>query len=325
MQNILSGLVAIVAGVGGVLAVYWVLNALIERLPAKWEERLKPYVFVGPALALLGVFLVWPAIRTIILSFFGADAEQFVGLENYANLVTDPALRESIFNTVLWVLLVPTLSVAVGLLVAVLADRLKPTMEKVTKSVIFVPMAVALVASATIFRFIYAWRPEGTEQIGLLNAIWTGLGGEPQTWLNITTANFNSVLLLLILVWMQAGFAMVLLSAAIKNVPEDTLEAARVDGASEVQVFFRVIVPQIATTIMVVLTTITIFVLKTFDVVWATTGGQFGTQILPVTFIQQLVTFRNDGQAAAVIVAILIATIPIMFYNVKRYREQEAT
>lgn len=325
MDNILSGLVAIAAGVGGALVLYWALNGLVERLPTRWEQRLKPYVFIGPALVLLGVFLVWPAIRTIILSFFGPDTEEFVGLDNYVNLITDPGLRESILNTVLWVLLVPVLSVIVGLIVAVLADRLKPTMEKVTKLVIFVPMAVALVASATIFRFIYAWRPEGTEQIGLLNAIWTGLGGEPQTWLQITTANLNSTLLLLILVWMQAGFAMVLLSAAIKNVPEDTLEAARVDGATEVQIFFRVVMPQIATTIMVVLTTITIFVLKTFDVVWATTGGQFGTEILPVTFIQELITFRNAGQAAAVIVAILIATIPIMVYNAKRYRQQEAT
>lgn len=325
MEEVLNGLLAIVAGVGGALLLYWALNALVERLPAKWEQRLKPYVFIGPALVVLGVFLVWPAVRTVILSFFGADAEQFVGLDNYANLFTEPDNREAIVNTILWVLIVPALSVGVGLLVAILADRLKPTTEKITKSVIFMPMAVALVAAGTVFLFMYAWRPEGSEQIGLLNAIWTSLGGEPQRWMGISTAKLNSILLMLVLVWMQAGFAMVLLSAAIKNVPEDTLEAARVDGATEVQIFLRVIVPQIATTIMVVLTAITIFVLKTFDIVWVTTGGQAGTEFLPVTFIRELVTFRNQGQAAAVIVLILVATLPIMVYNVKRYREQEAT
>lgn len=324
MANLMSAVVAIAAGVGGIVVLYWLLNKIVEQLPAKWEERLKPYVFIGPALALLGVFLVWPAVRTIVLSFFGRDADEFVGLANYTNLGTDPALRESILNTVLWVIIVPVLAVGVGLLVAVLADRLKPTMEKVTKSLIFMPMAVAMVAAATTFKLIYEWRPEGTGQIGILNAIWTSLGGEPQTWLRISTANLNSVLLMIVLVWLWAGFAMVLLSAAIKNVPEDTLEAARVDGASEIQIFFRVVVPQIATTIMVAATTITLVVLKTFDIVWVATGGQFGTEILPVTFIRELITFRNQGQAAAVIVAIMVATAPIMIYNVRRYREQEA-
>lgn len=324
MANLISAVVAIAAGVGGIVVLYWLLNKIVEQLPAKWEERLKPYVFVGPALALLGVFLVWPAIRTVVLSFFGPDAEQFVGLDNYTNLGTNPDLRESIFNTVLWVLIVPALAVIVGLVVAVLSDRLKPTSEKVTKSVIFMPMAVAMVAATTTFMLIYAWRPEGAGQIGILNAIWTSFGGDPQTWLRISTARVNSILLMLILVWMWAGFGMVLLSAAIKNVPQDTLEAGRVDGASEIQIFFRVVVPQIATTIMVVFTTITLVVLKTFDVVWVATGGQFGTEILPVTFIREFITFRNQGQAAAVIVAIMVATAPVMAYNVKRYREQEA-
>lgn len=325
MANLVNALVAIVAGVGGIIVLYWALNKIVEQLPAKWEERLKPYVFIGPPLALLGVFLLWPAVRTIILSFFGPDATTFVGLDNYARLFTTDRYQVSLVNTVLWILIVPTLSVAIGLGVAVLADRLKETVEKVAKSVIFMPMAIALVAAGTTFLFIYAWAPAGSEQYGLLNAIWTGLGGEPERWLSLETGKLNTILLTLILVWMQAGFAMVLLSAAIKNVPEDTLEAARVDGASELQVFFQVIVPQIATTIMVVLTTITIFVLKTFDVVWVTTGGQYGTEFLPVTFFRELVQIRDQGMAAAVIVVIVIVTLPIMAYNVKRYRQQEAT
>lgn len=325
MANLVSALVAIVAGVGGIVVLYWLLNKIVEQLPAKWEERLKPYVFIGPPLLLLGVFLLWPAVRTIFLSFFGADAATFVGLDNYVRLFTTDRYQESLVNTVLWVLIVPTLSVGIGLGVAVLADRLRETVEKVAKSVIFMPMAIALVATGTTFLFIYAWAPTGSEQFGLVNAIWTALGGEPQRWIANDVAKLNTILLTLTLVWMQAGFAMVLLSAAIKNVPEDTLEAARVDGASEMQIFFRVVMPQIATTIMVVLTATTIFVLKTFDVVWVTTGGQFGTEFLPVTFFRELVQIRDQGMAAAVIVVIVIVTLPIMAYNVKRYRQQEAT
>ena len=324
MANLLSGLLAIVAGVGGIVGLYWLLYKAVEQLPARWEERLKPYVFIGPPLALLGVFLLWPGVRTIWLSFFDAGANAFVGLDNYVRLFTEDRYQESILNTLLWVIIVPTLSVGLGLLVAVLSDRLKETMEKVTKSVIFMPMAIALVAAGTTFMFIYAWAVPGTDQYGLVNAIWTGLGGQPQRWLAIDTGRLNTILLTLILVWMQAGFAMVLLSAAIKNVPEETLEAARIDGATEVQIFFQVVVPQIATTIMVVFTTIMIFVLKTFDVVWVTTGGREGTDFLPVTFFRELVQTRDQGMAAAVIVVILIATTPVMVYNVRRYRQQEA-
>jgi len=325
MEQILTAVTAIIAAVGGTMILFWLLNQATERLPTSWEQRLKPYVFIGPALVALGVLLVWPAVRTIWLSLFGPNAQEFVGLDNYVSLVTDARMVTSLVNTALWVLVVPAIAVLVGLIVALLADRLKPRLESLTKSIIFMPMAISLVAAGTIFMFLYAWRPEGMEQIGLLNAIWTALGGEPQTWLQISDLRLNSVLLMLILVWMQAGFAMVLLSAAIKNVPQDTIEAARVDGASEPQIFLRVIIPQIATTIMVVLTTITIFVLKTFDVVWVTTGGRFATETLPVTFIRELITVRDQGQAAAVVVVILLATIPVMIYNVRRYRQQEAT
>jgi alpha-glucoside transport system permease protein len=323
MQTILVGLGAIVAGVGGIVVLYWILNAVVEKLPAVWEERLKPYVFIGPPLVLLGVFLMWPAVRTIYLSFFDARAANFIGVDNYVRMFTTGRYLESLLNSIIWILIVPTLSVILGLFVAVLADRLKPTAERVAKSVIFMPMAIALVAAGTTFMFIYAWAPGGGDQYGLLNAIWTGLGGEPQRWLSIDSGRLNTFLLTFVLVWMQAGFAMVLLSAAIKNVPEDTLEAARIDGATELQIFFRVVVPQIATTIMVLLTTITIFVLKTFDVVWVTTGGRFGTEFLPVTFFRELVVVRDQGMAATVIVVILVATIPIMLYNVRQYRKQE--
>ena len=324
MARLLQGVAALVAGVGGIVVLFWALNKLVEALPSAWEHRLKPYVFIGPAMAAVGIFLVWPALRTVYLSFFDARSANFVGLRNYVDLATDPRLRSAIINNLLWIVVVPTVSVAVGLIVAVLSDRLKPTMERVTKSVIFMPMAISFVGASTIWLFIYTWRPEGTSQIGLLNAIWTALGGDPQSWLQISTLRLNSFLLMVILIWLQAGFAMVLLSAAIKNVPEDTLEAARIDGADEIQIFFRVVIPQIASTIMVVLTTIVILVLKVFDIVFVMTGGNFETDVVAVRFIRELFNFREFGRAAAIVVVLMIATVPIMIYNIKQFREQEA-
>jgi alpha-glucoside transport system permease protein len=324
MAKLLSGVVAIIAGVGGILVLFWLLNTAVERLPSKWQQRLKPYVFVGPAMAAVGIFLVYPALRTFYLSFFDRRGESFVGVDNYLVLATDPTMRSAIFNNLLWIVFVPTVSVAVGLVVAVLADHLKPTMERITKSVIFMPMAVSFVGASTVWLFIYTWRPPGQQQIGLLNAVWTAVGGEPQAWIQISTGRLNSFLLMVILVWLQAGFAMVLLSAAIKNVPEDTIEAARIDGASEVQIFFRVVIPQIASTIMVVLTTIVILVLKVFDIVFVMTNGRFETDLVAVRFIRELFNFREFGRAAAIVVVLMLATIPVMIYNIKQFREQEA-
>jgi alpha-glucoside transport system permease protein len=325
MIRIINGLLAIVAGVGGIVVLFWLLNAAVERLPPRWEHRLKPYVFVGPAIAVLALFLVFPAIRTIYVSFLDARSENFVGLANYQQLATDPDIRSAIFNNILWIIFVPTIAVAVGLVVAVLADRLSPTWEKISKSIIFLPMAISFVGASTIWLFIYTWRPAGRDQIGLLNAIWTAFGGEPQTWLQVDTARLNSFLLMVILIWLQAGFAMVLLSAAIKNVPEDTIEAARIDGATELQIFWRVTIPQIRTTIIVVLTTIVILVLKVFDVVFVMTGGLFETDLVAVRFIREMFSFRQFGRAAAIVVVLIIATIPIMIFNIRQFRQQEAT
>lgn len=324
MVKIINGLIAIVAGVGGITVLFWLLNAIVERLPDKWEQRIKPYVFIGPAMFAVGVFLVYPGVRTIILSFFDATSENFVGLRNYQELVGDPNLCSALFNNILWILFVPTLAVVIGLLVAVLADRLRPRWEKVTKSVIFLPMAISFVGASTIWGFVYAWRPPGTAQIGILNAVWTAFGGEPQTWLQISTARLNTFLLMVILIWLQAGFAMVLLSAAIKGVPDETLEAARIDGATEIQIFFRVIIPQIASTIVVVLTTIVILVLKVFDIVYVMTGGNYNTDVVANRFITELFNFRQFGRAAAIVVALIIATIPVMIYNIRTFRAGEA-
>ena len=323
MDALITAVVAIVLGVGGAIVLFWALNAIVERLPETWEQRLKPYVFIGPAVFVVGAFLLYPAVQTFIDSFRGPSSEEFVGLDNYEYLVTDPAVREAIFNNILWIIFVPTVAVAIGLAVAVLADRLRPRWESIAKSTIFLPMAISFVGASTIWGFIYAWRPEGRPQIGLLNAIVTGLGFSPITWLQ--TSPVNDFALMVIMVWLQAGFAMVLLSAAIKAVPEDTIEAARIDGATETQIFWRVVVPQIMPTIAVVTTTILILVLKVFDIVRVLTGGRFGTDIISNLFITQLIDFRQFGQAAVIVVALILATVPVMIWNIRRFREQEAT
>ena len=324
MLKLANALIAVIAGVGGTIVLFWAMNKIVETLPEKWENRLKPYVFIGPALIVVTLFLIYPAVRTIYLSFLDDRSTDFVGLDNYTTLFTDPGLRLAITNNLLWVLVVPISCVAFGLLVAVLADRLTPRFENVSKSIIFTPMAVSAVGASTIWLFVYAWRPAGTAQIGLLNAIWTGLGGDAVAWVQVSNFRLNSFLLMVIMIWLQTGFAMVLLSSAIKGVPTETIEAARIDGASEIQIFWRVTVPQIMSTIVVVFTTILIAVLKIFDIIFVSTGGNFNSDVVANRFITELFDFRRFGLAAAIVVVLMIATIPVMVYNVRQFREQEA-
>lgn len=325
MIKIINAVLAIIAGVGGMLVLFWVLNALVERLPSKWEERLKPYVFVGPAVAVVGLFLVYPAVQTIIYSFADKNSREWVGLENYRVLFEDESFRSALTNNLLWILVVPAVSVVIGLLIAVLADRLRPTAEKVAKSVIFMPMAISFVGASTIWGFIYATRfAEGDAQIGLLSAVTTNLGFDPVDWLAYDAWNLNDFLLMVIMIWLQAGFAMVLLSAAVKGVPDDTIEAARIDGATELQIFFRVVVPQIWPTVIVVFTTVLILVMKVFDIVYVMTGGRNDTDVVANTFFEELIEFGDNGRAAAVVVVLMIAVIPVMAYQVRRFRMQEA-
>jgi len=324
MIRVINAVLAIVGGVGAALLLYYVLNKVVEGLPSKWEERIKPYVFIGPAILAIGLYLLYPAVRTIILSFANAQSTAWVGLENYTDLLGSRDFQITLINTLLWIAIVPAVTVAFGLGIAVLADRLGPQAEKLTKSTIFLPMAISGVGAATIWRFIYETRPKGEPQIGLQNAIITALGFDPVAWLQLDTLRINSFLLMIILIWAQAGFAMVLLSAAVKGVPDETLEAARIDGANERQVFFRVVVPQIWGTIVTVFITVVIGVMKIFDVVYVMTGGNFNTNVVAVRFFQELITNGNAGRAAAIVVMLMIAVLPIMVYQVRQFRAEEA-
>jgi alpha-glucoside transport system permease protein len=324
MIRLINALLAIVGGVGAALLLYWILNKLVEMLPTTWEERLKPWVFIGPAVAAIGLFLVYPAIRTFILSFANAQSTAWVGTENYTDLLGSSDFRQTLYNTLLWIAVVPAVTVALGLGVAVLADRLGPQSEKLSKSIIFLPMAISGVGQATIWRFIYEARPEGEAQIGLQNAVWTALGFDPVAWLQVDTLRLNSFLLMIILIWAQVGFSMVLLSAAVKGVPIDTLEAARIDGANERQIFFRVIVPQIWATVITVFITVLISVMKIFDVVYVMTNGNFNTDVIAVRFFNELFRNGNNGRASAIVVMLMIAVLPVIIYQVRHFRAEEA-
>ncbi len=317
---VLKALLAIFLGSVGVIAVFYGLNILVEKVfPERVRTRVLPWIYVGPSVLLLTVYLVMPTLRTFYLSFFGNSSDNFVGLKNYIFVLTAPDTLITFRNNLLWLVLVTGISVALGLVIAVLIDRVK--YESVAKSLIFLPMAISFVGASVIWRFIYAYRPEGAEQIGLLNAIVTSLGFQPVGWL--VNPAINNFALIAIMIWLQTGFCMVLLSSAVKGVPDDVLEAARVDGASEIQIFRRIIVPMIIPTVLVVSTTVIVLVLKVFDIVFVMTGGNLGTDVIASRMIREMFNFRNYGRGSAIAVILLIAVIPVMVANIRRFRQQE--
>ncbi|HEX6301068.1 MAG TPA: sugar ABC transporter permease [Acidimicrobiia bacterium] len=323
INKVVQVAVAIIVGVGGVWLLYWALDRLVYALPARAGTGVRPFVFAGPALMILGFYLVYPTIDTFITSLRNARGDEFVGLDNYVRIFTESQYLVSLRNSVVWALVVPIVCVVVGLAVATLADMLPRKAENAFKSLIFLPMAVSFVGASVVFAFIYSFRVEGFgDQIGLLNAIVTAFGGSPVDWLRVPL--WNNLFLMVILIWIQTGFAMVILSAAIKGVPDDIVEAARIDGANDWQVFRRITVPTIASTIVVVWTTILITTWKVYDIVAVMTGGNDGTSVVAEKMVSEFFTFRNNGVGAALAVVLLIVVLPILVINIKRFREQEA-
>ncbi|MCJ7432628.1 MAG: sugar ABC transporter permease, partial [Anaerolineales bacterium] len=331
-------------GVGGVAILYYLFNSLVELLPLAWIARLQPFVFVGPAIAMLLWFLALPVVRTFYLSLFGRNGPaslplsllftspteyfsslsiEFVGLANYTAVFTDRLMLSALRNNILfWMGIATPLTVIFGLLIAVLADRSK--FERTAKSLIFMPMAISFVGASVLWNFIYEYNAPGAPQIGLLNAVVVAFGGQPHGWTNYTAiAPWNNLFLVIIVTWLQTGFAMVLFSAAIKGIPEEILEAARMDGASEIALFFKIMIPYVQGTIIAVTTTIIIFTLKIFDVVWVMTGGQFGTDVIATQFYRQSFINRNSGFGSAIAIVLLVAVIPVMVYNLRQINKQE--
>ena len=326
-SKLLSASLVVILGVAACFGYFWSTNKLLDTLyPASGAHivsnltkanAIRPWLFLGPAIIIVGLYLVYPVINSIVLSFHGPNGENWTGTRNYEWLARDPAFRESVRNNILWLIVVPAATTFLGLISAALTDRI--AWGNVAKSLIFMPMAISFVGASVIWKFIYDYRPAGEEQIGLLNAIVTGLGGDPQAWL--TVPFWNNFFLMVVLIWIQTGFAMVILSAALRGIPEETVEAAVIDGASPFQIFYKIKVPQIWGTIAVVWTTITILVLKVFDIVLAMTNGQWGTQVLANYMFDWMFRGLDFGRASTIALVIMVMVAPIMFWNIREARK----
>ncbi len=321
MERLLMAIVALV-GVPAVVGGYIVLvEKLLGLAPERKRGSIRPWLWLAPAAALLIIFLVYPALRTALLSLYDDASTGFVGLANYIYIFTDQVMLTALRNNVIWLVFFTPVTVTLGLLIAMLADRVP--YEAAFKALIFLPMAISFVAAGVIWRFMYAYRPLGMEQTGTLNAIFTATipGFQPQTWL--TNPPWNNLAIIVIAVWMWAGFCMVILSAALKGIPKELLEAGRVDGANEWQVFRHITVPMLGPTLSVVTTSMLIFALKSFDLVYLVTNGNYDTEIIANRMYKEMFNFRNYGRASAIAVILLAAIIPIMVLNIRRFRQQE--
>ena len=331
---LMYGLIAFVAVVGGLLLLLDVVPSYFARrreaqlvaasasgapLPRRRKQREGAFAFffLLPTLLLLAVGLVVPAIRTTLLSFMDSGSNNWVGLDNYRWMFAEDSIVRVLINTLIWVLLVPLVATGFGLIYAVLVDKAR--FEAVAKSLIFLPMAISFVGASIIWKFVYAYRGEG-DQIGLLNQIVVSLGGEPKQWL--LDSPLNTFLLIVIMVWIQAGFAMVVLSAAIKAIPADIVEAARLDGTTPWQMFWRITMPSIRPALIVVVVTLSIATLKVFDIVRTATNGNYDTNVIATEMYNQAFRYQENGQGSALAVFLFVLVIPIVIYQIRNLRKQ---
>jgi len=333
MHPAILGLITIIVGVGGCVGYFYGANVFLDKVlyPNSGPHAgrninraniIRPWIFLGPAILALGLYLAYPVVATLILSFqerLPGGARGFVGFENYSKMFAEPKFWEAMRNNVLWLTVVPAAATAFGLLAAQLTDRL--SWGNISKSIIFMPMAISFVGAAVIFKLIYEARPEDVAQIGILNHLYLLSGGDtPQQWLTIPF--WNSFFLMAVLIWIQTGFAMVILSAALRGIPEETIEAAIIDGANPFQIFFKIKIPQIMGTIVVVWTTITIATLKVFDIVFAMTNGQWETQVLANYMYDKLFRANDWGMGSASAMIIMLLVTPILVWNVYNARKE---
>ena len=318
----LPTLIAVIIGVPAVLAGYIVLGELVvRRLPDSAQPSVRPWIWVGPALVFVGLFLVYPVFGTIYRSFQDKPANSFVGLANYINVLSDSSVWIAIRDNVYWLVFYTLVALLFGILLAVLSDRVP--YETPVKSLIFMPMAISFTALALIWKFMYSYQPPGAPQTGTVNAVVTTVfRTDPITW--IQDQRFNNFALIVAAIWGITGFAMVILSAALKGIPGELLEAARVDGAGEITIFRRVLLPLLMPTVTVVGTTLVIFALKAFDIVYVTTNGNFHTDVLANRMYKELYNANNFANSSAIAVILLIAVIPVLVFNLRQFRSVEA-
>ncbi len=323
MDDRVATALAVVIGVPAVLVGYIYLTEVVLRFaPDQRRSAIRPWLWLLPALLFLFFFLIFPTILTVLRSFQGAVAGAWVGLENYSWFFSSPDALVALRNSLVWVVFLTLFTVGLGLLIAVLVDRVR--YESVAKSVIFVPIAISMTAAGVIWRFMFDYQSPGSPQTGTLNGILSAFGAGPISWLQVDTLGLNTIFLTIVMAWMWTGFAMVILSAALKGISAELLEAARVDGANEWQVFRGIVFPLLLPTIAVVSTTIVITALKAFDIIYVMTNGNFGTQVIASQMIKESFTFGNYGHGSALAVILLLAIIPIMGLNINRFRAQEA-
>ncbi|MFJ9521380.1 carbohydrate ABC transporter permease [Kitasatospora sp. NPDC101801] len=308
--------------IAGFLGILLLIFFAAGRATGRFAKPLAVLVMLGPAVLLLLVGLVAPLVRTVFLSFYNADSDRSVGLRNYGWAFTTDSIHTVLLNTALWLVVAPLTATGLGLALALLVERMR--WQGLYKSLIFLPMAVSLVGAGIIWKFVYESRGAGQPQIGLLSQLAVSLGwDDPPNW--ILTQPLNNFLLIAVMVWVQTGFAMVVLSAAIKAIPDEVTEAARLDGARGVRLFWFITVPMIRTTLVVVLTTVMITTLKAFDIVRTMTGGNFGTQVLANEMYAQSFTQFDVGRGSTLAVILFLAVLPLVAYNIVQLRKERET
>jgi alpha-glucoside transport system permease protein len=321
-DKLITAIIVVIAVPAVLVGYIWGTEQVLRLASEKMKPRIRPWLWLLPAFGFLGVFLVYPMVGTIVTSLQDKFAKKFVGLTNYAWFFGSEDALTALKNNLLWLIFLTLLTVGIGLLIAVLVDRVR--YESIAKSVIFVPLAISMVAAGVVWLYMYQYNPPGTTQTGTLNAAIGAVGVAPVPWLQVEDLSVNTFMLIIVMAWMWTGFAMVIISAALKGINPELLEAARVDGATELQVFRGIIFPLLVPTLVVISTTMIITALKAFDVVFTMTGGQLKTNVIGTLMYQEMFSFGNNARGAAIAVVLLLAIVPIMFFNISRFRAQEA-
>jgi|TARA_B100001287_G_scaffold269256_1_gene266517 alpha-glucoside transport system permease protein len=326
--NIISLISTVLAGIFFFIIYFRLFNFILDYIikykiiSHRYENSIRSIIFIAPAFLVLFTFILFPVFETIRLSFYDKFGREFIGFDNYLWAIKDTEFRRSILNNLGWLLIVPTLSTFFGLVIANLTDRI--WWGTIAKSIIFMPMAISFVGAGVIWKFIYDYRGVDDQQIGLLNAIVVSFGLEPQAWLTIPI--WNNLFLMAIMIWIQTGLALVIFSAALRGIPKETLEAARIDGASEFRIFWSIIIPFLEQTILVIWTIITILVLKVFDIIYAMTNGQWQTEVLANLMYDWMFRGGGDsGRGSVLAFCIMIGVIPILAWNLYRHRNEQST
>lgn len=319
VDRVILALVVLIGVPAATVAYVALVEWAMARLPVKVRPRVRPWLWLAPVIILLTVFLVYPSINTLVLSLLDRNSETYVGTDNYQYVFTNRDTLLSLRNNVLWLVLLTGVTVTLGLLFAVLFDRVK--YEAAAKAFIFIPMAISFVAAGIIWKLMYDYRPPGQPQTGTLNALVQAGGGQPVPWLIDPLT--NNPALIVVGIWMWTGFALVILSAGLKSIPDEILEAGRVDGATEWQILRQITIPMLGSTIAVVATTMIIYALKAFDIVYVMTNGNFGTDVIANRMYKEMFSARHLGRASAIAVVLLLAIVPVMIINIRRFQQQE--